>query len=404
MKNLLSFFAVVFFATQSSYAQAQFNPQPGWKDSYAVGGKCYCDSNGYDHNLDQKTALTPVGRKNVVEICNAITAALGRGPTAGRIPYNDIQCGNGPANDAPDEAGCPGRVDIGPAGCNQIGPTWDLISVYGSGANTALPRTGWSFTASSNAGAVAAVSDGNANSRWATEQTQRDGQFFQVDMGSVKAFNRIVLDSTKNPNDYPRSYQVWLSNDGQNWRGPIVDKLGDRAITDINFADQSARFVRIEQNGVSAQNWWSIDEINLYQSAPVTGGVNLDPAGWQFSASSDSGNARSAVDGNTASRWATRTVQRPGQFFQIDMQQRQRFNQITLKTDGNPFDYPRGYVVRISDDGANWSGPIANGAGNSATTVISFAPLDARFIRIEQTGSDNARWWSIHELLIKKAN
>jgi len=40
--------------------------------------------------------------------------------------YNDIQCGNGPANDAADEAGCPGRVDLGSEGCDEIGPGFDM--------------------------------------------------------------------------------------------------------------------------------------------------------------------------------------------------------------------------------------------------------------------------------------
>lgn len=114
----------------SLVAAQEWNPQPGWKDSYAVGGRCYCDSNGYDHGLDTKTALTPIGVQNVVDICETIERVLGEGAEEGRIPYNDIQCGNGPANDAADETGCPGRVDIGPAGCDQIGPKWDLDAAY----------------------------------------------------------------------------------------------------------------------------------------------------------------------------------------------------------------------------------------------------------------------------------
>ncbi|MGL6289222.1 MAG: hypothetical protein ACRC2H_00880, partial [Silanimonas sp.] len=111
---------------------AQFNPQPGWKDSYAVGGRCYCDS-GFDHGLDRKVVVTPAGVKSITDVCADIRRVLGDGPSVGRVPYNDIQCGNGPFNDAVDEVGCPGRVDQGAAGCAQIGPRWDLASVYGAG-------------------------------------------------------------------------------------------------------------------------------------------------------------------------------------------------------------------------------------------------------------------------------
>ncbi len=129
LSKFLTVLICTLFIHQSAYPQ-EWNPRPGWKDSYAVGGKCYCDSNGYDHNLDTKSAQTPIGLKNVVEICEDIKRVLGTGPEDGRIPYNDIQCGNGPPNDAADEVGCPGRVDIGPEGCDQIGPKWALELVY----------------------------------------------------------------------------------------------------------------------------------------------------------------------------------------------------------------------------------------------------------------------------------
>eukprot|EP00752_Nemacystus_decipiens_P004288 g3917.t1 len=46
---------------------------------------------------------------------------MGPGPGAeGRPLYNDIQCGNGPVNNARDEPRCPGLVEYGRAGCGQI--------------------------------------------------------------------------------------------------------------------------------------------------------------------------------------------------------------------------------------------------------------------------------------------
>lgn len=108
-----------------------WNPGNNWRDSYAIGDQCYCDSSNYDHELDTKSARTPLGVRNVVTICNDIKSVLGEGPSSGRIPYNDIQCGHGPANNARDETGCPGRVDQGDAGCDQIGPRWNLEKVYG---------------------------------------------------------------------------------------------------------------------------------------------------------------------------------------------------------------------------------------------------------------------------------
>ena len=45
-------------------------------------------------------------------------------------------------------------------------------------------------------------------------------------------------------------------------------------------------------------------------------------------------------------------------------------------------------------DGTSWGSPVAQGAGSAPTTVINFAPVQARFIRITQTGTaaGNEQW------------
>ena len=98
----------------------------GWADSYSVLDKCYC-STTFDHGIGELEVETPVGTRTVRQVCEALGEGpgIGRGDAARPI-YNDIQCGNGPPNDAGDEEDCPGRVDIGRDGCGHIGPRWDL--------------------------------------------------------------------------------------------------------------------------------------------------------------------------------------------------------------------------------------------------------------------------------------
>ncbi|MEM6532487.1 MAG: hypothetical protein AAF654_07675 [Myxococcota bacterium] len=93
-----------------------------WADSYSVDGRCYCATT-FDHNIGPVMVDTPEGARTVMEVCND----LGPGPGVGDNPiYNDVQCGNGPANDAGDEDWCPGRVDEGEAGCCIVGPRWQF--------------------------------------------------------------------------------------------------------------------------------------------------------------------------------------------------------------------------------------------------------------------------------------
>jgi hypothetical protein len=65
--------------------------------------------------------------------------------------------------------------------------------------------------------------------------------------------------------------------------------------------------------------------------------------------------------------------------------------------------YPRGYSVTVSLDGKTWSAPVAQGQGSSTSTVISFAPVNAKFVRISQTASGPAPAWSIQRLRLYRA-
>jgi hypothetical protein len=96
------------------------NVGSGWTDSYSVDNACYCSST-FDHNIGSVKVHTPMGIKTVKEVCDI----MGPGPGKNNRPvYNDIQCGNGPPNDAGDETICPGRTDHGKNGCKYIGPKW----------------------------------------------------------------------------------------------------------------------------------------------------------------------------------------------------------------------------------------------------------------------------------------
>ena len=70
----------------------------------------------------------------MTEICRDLKNKLGTGRATGRVYFNDIQCGHGPANDAPDEKVCPGIPEATGryrgARCKEKGSTWNLDKVY----------------------------------------------------------------------------------------------------------------------------------------------------------------------------------------------------------------------------------------------------------------------------------
>ncbi len=135
-------FSLCLLTCSFLFCNAQWNPQPNWKDSYEANGLCWCNST-FDHNLASKTIAINGTAYSVVDICDELEQhPLFRNEQNNDPVYNDIQCGNGPVNDAPDEAGCPGRVDMGSAGCDIIGPGFDMSWLstrtrFGGGQNQA---------------------------------------------------------------------------------------------------------------------------------------------------------------------------------------------------------------------------------------------------------------------------
>lgn len=96
---------------------------------------------------------------------------------------------------------------------------------------------------------------------------QYAGQWFQVDMRLVQAFDKIVLDNTWALWDSPSQYAVSISNDGINFGRPIATGVGQPGITTISFPRQAARYIRITQTGKNPIYNWSIYELDVYRKA-----------------------------------------------------------------------------------------------------------------------------------------
>ncbi len=135
---------------------------------------------------------------------------------------------------------------------------------------TELNRTGWLASASrtgtqANVGSAQAALDGDLSTRWGTGVPQ-DGtsDWFQVDMTATQKLSTIELRMGMYDQDHPRKYQVYASNDPASWgtavaTGTTPDQK--QQIVSITFPVQTARYIRIENTGVDADNWWSIYEL-----------------------------------------------------------------------------------------------------------------------------------------------
>ncbi|QJE98797.1 discoidin domain-containing protein [Luteolibacter luteus] len=264
-----------------------------------------------------------------------------------------------------------------------------------------LDSTGWLASASRNTSNAGRAIDRTISTRWDTAETQRPGQWFRLDMLAVRSFNRITLDQGSSANDWPRGYEIHVSNDGVNWGSPIVSGTGAAGLVTIDFPTQSARYIRITQTGTVAGLYWSIHELEVYniQPPPTQPSLPVGMAGWiaRFEVTDQTQTGDDDGDG-IANLWeflfsATPpfqpldpTINDSGALNQsasVDVSGHMRLH-LTV-----PNIFPEGLSVRVqgSNDLINW-GPVATDGGIDADNGDGTSTRV--WTQINPTGSDAA--------------
>ncbi|MBN1759364.1 MAG: glycoside hydrolase family 9 protein, partial [Chitinispirillaceae bacterium] len=129
-----------------------------------------------------------------------------------------------------------------------------------------LSRSGWVATAShssSNAGEdPSGALDGDEATRWGSGEGQTEGMWFQLDMGFPREFDQIVLDANQSGNDFPRKYEVFVTDDPSDLGDAVASGEG-AATTVIDLSETvKGQYIRIV-SGESNGQWWSIHEIDV---------------------------------------------------------------------------------------------------------------------------------------------
>ena len=184
---------------------------------------------------------------------------------------------------------------------------------------------------------------------------------------------------------------------------------------------------------------WTLAEIE----ATLPRLMPVDP-GWKATASH---NAERAGSGLSLAAWTTAAPQEPGMWYQVELPQAAMITEVQFDSGppggrgagrgafqggrgapggrggaagrgtqpgtqpGQPGappagggraaapvfgSFPLGYRVQVSEDGNAWSAPVAEGKGSPATTIATFKPVRAKFVRITQTEkAEGAAPWSV---------
>ncbi|HXW08544.1 MAG TPA: c-type cytochrome [Vicinamibacterales bacterium] len=204
--------------------------------------------------------------------------------------------------------------------------------------------------------------------------------------------------------------------DGVSYPGGIMAPMGtntDEWIADAanytrNSFGNSASFitpahVASVRAASRRETMWTLPE--LLASLPT---LLTNQGEWKATASHNPENAANGINGTGDVRWDSGAPQAPGMWFQLELPATTRITELLIEASAGGrggfggFGRGRGrgrsgagtfagpliaYEVRVSTDGTTWSKPVGEGRGTGNLTVVTFAPVEARFIRITQTGA-----------------
>lgn len=281
-------------------------------------------------------------------------------------------------------------------------------------AYTALERISWTLSASATSGADPLVSsvDGSNASRWATGAVVVPSTtFFKVNLGVAQSFERIILNNSSFTGDHPASGNVQVSDDDVTY-ATIATWSAAAAVAGvltIDFTPVTKKYIKLVATATPAigTNWWSIGEINVHSQALTF--TALATAGWTPSAnrSDASSPPASAIDGSSASRWATGgAVLTASDFFKIDMGAMRDLSRFVINNLSFTGDSPQTGTVEISGDNVTWAQVATwTTAGNITSRGalhVNWTSVSTRYVRLKPTSlpAVAGNWWSIGEIAL----
>jgi mono/diheme cytochrome c family protein/glucose/arabinose dehydrogenase len=213
--------------------------------------------------------------------------------------------------------------------------------------------------------------------------------------------------------------------DGKTYGTGVMVPMGsntDQWIADVasyvrNSFGNSARMITPEQVAAVRKSTRRSQPWTMVELEPTIPKPLANTAEWKATASVNAEAAVNATDATPTNRWDTGAAQQPGVWFQVELPQPTRITEIHLQSAapaagrggrgrgaGPPAAGPVAYTVQVSADGTSWGAPVAQGSGETPTTVITFAPVTAKFVRITQTGTArNGEQWAIQQVEVLEA-
>lgn len=294
--------------------------------------------------------------------------------------------------------------------------TWLGEKVWDDTHNKPEPKTGiglnrFFWSASSTGGNSSLAIDNNPSTLFYLENPTLS-DWLQIDLGSKRSFNQILMDSRKASGSFLRDYKVYVS-DSPDSQGKLVADIKNNAMASMraSFPTQKARYIKIVPTKFAKTSdvSWAIAEFLVYQPGtpkqPSQGKIELNRNNWKASASKRSGWKEEwenkAIDPKAQSRYTSGSNIKSGDWFQVDMGSPQSFKTISINAGWSGDDYPRKFEVYVGNDSTKFGNPVFQGLGSPASKFTFDSPVSGRYIRIVNK-QDKGDWWSIHDFRVYK--
>ena len=226
---------------------------------------------------------------------------------------------------------------------------------------------------------------------------------------------------------YPAGVMMPFGTNTDEWIANIAsyvrNSFGNRSAF-VTAADVA----RVRASTSARKTMWTPEELEASQPRLI-----LAQPSWKVTASH---NATAAPGALTFTTWNTAAPQQPGMWFQVELPAAVQLTEIQFESPAQggrgggggraaaaaqaqaaapgagapapaappaftppPPASPRQFKVEVSMDGTSWGTPVAQGEGRGQSTMITFAPVRAKYLRITQTGTaEPPAPWSIQRL------
>jgi hypothetical protein len=186
------------------------------------------------------------------------------------------------------------------------------------------------------------------------------------------------------------------------------DDWGKRAVLDISAFAAEVELVTRTADG---DHLYSMRAKAPEEGEPGAARLSSrgDPRRWTAWANRNPQLTGLAFDGRESTAWTTAYPQFPGDFFEVDLAEDLDVERLEMDLDGDPLDFPRGFVLEASTDGLTWRRlaerrscwPEITARSvedfSSYKVEVSFVRQPVRRLRLTLTRG-HPRHWTIREL------